>query len=122
MRGTPGLIRKINRSTIIDLIRKRGAVSRSEISRVTGLSLPSVSRIIDSLIQEGILKEIGKGESARGKKPLLIDINSDARYVFGVEISRRGQIILCDLMGTILKRIQFLPNPSQGPKSIAQQL
>ena len=58
MRGTPSLIRKINRSNIIGLIRKQGSLSRSEISRISGLSLPSVSRIIDSLIQEGILKEL----------------------------------------------------------------
>ena len=93
MRGTPSLIRKINRSNIIGLIRKQGSLSRSEISRISGLSLPSVSRIVDSLIQEGILKEIGKGESLRGKKPLLIDLNSEHQYVFGVEISRKGQII-----------------------------
>ncbi|NLJ50065.1 MAG: winged helix-turn-helix transcriptional regulator, partial [Candidatus Atribacteria bacterium] len=77
MRGTPSLIRKINRSNVIGLIQKQGSLSRSEISRISGLSLPSVSRIIDSLIQEGILKEIGKGESLRGKKPFLIDINSE---------------------------------------------
>lgn len=122
MRGTPSLIRKINRSNIIGLIRKRGSLSRSEISRISGLSLPSVSRIIDSLIQEGILKEIGKGESLRGKKPLLIDLNSDHQYVFGVEISRKGQIILCNLTGTVLKREQYFPDPSQGPLSIASQL
>jgi predicted NBD/HSP70 family sugar kinase len=122
MRGTPSLIRKINRSNIIGLIQKRGSLSRSEISRISGLSLPSVSRIIDSLIQEGILKEIGKGKSLRGKKPLLIDINSDHQYVFGVEISRKGQIILCNLTGKVLRREQYFPDPSQGPLSIANQL
>ena len=122
MRGTPSLIRKINRSNIIGLIRKNGSLSRSEIARITGLSLPSVSRIIDSLIQEGILKEVVKGNSPRGKKPLLIDINSDHQYVFGVEISRKGQIILCNLIGTVLEREQFFPDPSQGPGSIAKQL
>lgn len=122
MRGTPSLIRKINRSNIIGLIRKQGSLSRSEISRISGLSLPSVSRIVDSLIQEGILKEIGKGESLRGKKPLLIDLNSEHQYVFGVEISRKGQIILCNLTGTVLKREQYFPDPSHGPLSIANQL
>ncbi|HCU23181.1 MAG TPA: hypothetical protein DF698_09985 [Candidatus Atribacteria bacterium] len=122
MRGTPSLIRKINRSNIIGLIQKQGSLSRSEVSRISGLSLPSVSRIIDSLIQEGILKEIGKGESLRGKKPLLIDINSDHRYVFGVEISRKGQIILCNLTGDVLRREQYFPDPSLGPLSIANQL
>lgn len=122
MRGTPSLIRKINRSNIIGLIRKQGSLSRSEISRISGLSLPSVSRIIDSLIQEGLLKEIGKGDSLRGKKPLLIDINSDHQYVFGVEISRKGQIILCNLTGTVLRSEKYFPDPSQGPLSIANQL
>ena len=122
MRGTPSLLRKINRSNIIELIQKQGSVSRSEISRATGLSLPSVSRIVDTLIQEGILKEIGKGSSVRGKKPLLIDINSDHQFVLGVEISRKGQIILCNLLGNILERSQFLPDLTRGPVSIASQL
>ena len=79
-------------------------------------------RSLKDLIQEGILKEVGKGDSPRGKKPLLIDINSDHQYVFGVEISRKGQIILCNLIGTVLEREQFFPDPSQGPGSIAKQL
>ncbi len=122
MRGNPPLIRKINRQSILRVIEKEFPLSRTELSRRIGLSLPSVSRIVDSLLEEKLLREVGKGDSSGGRRPLLLEINADHRYVFGAEISRATSLVLCDLSGTIQDRTTVVPDISRGPLSLASQL
>ncbi|MCT4631386.1 MAG: ROK family transcriptional regulator [Firmicutes bacterium] len=105
--GKPALIKKINRSIVIKLIIKHKEISRSEISKITKLSLPSVMRIIDSLIDEGLVIEIGKGDSSGGRKPSLLSMNNNAMYIIGVEIAINSRIILTDLSGKVLDSEEF---------------
>ncbi|HSV31541.1 MAG TPA: ROK family transcriptional regulator [Atribacteraceae bacterium] len=122
MCGQPPLIRKINRKNILKTIEKDFPLSRTQLSKKIGLSLPSVSRIVDTLIAEDVLREVGKGQSSGGRKPLLVEINATHRYVFGVEVSRQSSVICCDLMGNILERSSLVPDISEGPLSIARQV
>jgi predicted NBD/HSP70 family sugar kinase len=105
--GKPALIKKINRNIVIKLIIKHKEISRSEISKITKLSLPSVMRIIDSLIDEGLVIEIGKGDSSGGRKPSLLSMNNNAMYIIGVEIAINSRIILTDLSGKVLDSEEF---------------
>lgn len=105
--GKPALIKKINRNIVIKLIIKHKEISRSEISKITKLSLPSVMRIIDSLIDEGLVIEIGKGDSSGGRKPSLLSMNNNAMYIIGVEIAMNSRIILIDLSGKVLDSEEF---------------
>ena len=70
--GKPELLKRINRNIIIKLIIKHEVISRSELSKITKLALPSVMRIVDGLIAEDLVKEVGKGDSTGGRKPSLI--------------------------------------------------
>ncbi|MDK2896727.1 MAG: hypothetical protein PWP04_847 [Candidatus Atribacteria bacterium] len=120
--GNQKLIRKINRSEIIELIKKDGPLSRVELTRRTGLSLPSISRIVNQLIKEQLVLERGKGPSSGGKKPILLEINANRGYAFGVELARKTYLLLCNLLGEIIVQKEVIPNASQGPYSIANSL
>jgi len=122
MRGNPPLIRKINRKSIVRAIEQEFPLSRTELSRRIGLSLPSVSRIVDALLEEKLLREVGKGDSSGGRRPRLLAINAAHRYVFGAEISRTASLVLCDLSGKILDRSTLRPDISRGPISLARQI
>lgn len=102
--GKPGLIKRINRNIIIKLIIKHGVISRSELSKITKLALPSVMRIVDGLINENLVKEAGKGDSSGGRKPGLITLNKEALYIIGVEIAINTTMVLTDLGGNIIDR------------------
>ncbi|MHB1392251.1 MAG: ROK family protein [Clostridia bacterium] len=102
--GKPELLKRINRNIIIKLIIKHGVISRSELSKITKLALPSVMRIVEGLISENLLKEVGKGDSTGGRKPGLITLNKEALYIIGVEIAIKTNMVLTDLGGNIIDR------------------
>jgi len=55
-------MRTINRTAIIDLIRRESPLSRSYISETLGISLPTVMRFVDELIEEGLVKQLSETE------------------------------------------------------------
>ncbi len=101
--GRPSLLKEINRNIITKLVVKHGEISRSEISRITKLALPSVMRLVDGLIEDGIILDIGKGESSGGRKPKLLTLNKDAMYIIGVEIAIETSVVLTNLLGDVIE-------------------
>lgn len=96
-------IKNDNRALVLNLIRK-APISRAEISKVTGLSKSSVTIIINALISEGQIKEIGTGKSSVGRKRILLDIVSDIRFAAGIILHRHDiKVCLTDLKGEVLK-------------------
>ena len=116
--GNPRLIRRINSSVILDLLRERGPLSRIQISAITGLSFPSVSRTVSELLESGMVTELGLGESSGGRRPRLLAFNARAGYVVGAEVTRTQiRVGLTDLMGHPL-HTQSLP--SRSPRQAAE--
>lgn len=120
--GKPELLKKINRNRIIKLIVKYKTISRSQLANITKLALPSVMRIVDSLIKEGLVLDIGKGESTGGRKPNLVCLNKDALYIFGVEIAVNTEVVLADLMGNILEKKTFEQSPNTTPEDLLERV
>lgn len=116
--GTPEVCRKVNKKNILSEIRNNAPISRTELSKRVGLSLPSVSRIVGSLIEEGVIQEVGKGTSTLGRKPTLLKLNPEYRYVFGIDCSRRVTVILSDLHLRVLDQREIEASPSLGPLKI----
>lgn len=117
--GKPELLKRINRNIIIKLIIKHGVISRSELSKITELALPSVMRIVEGLIDDNLVKEVGKGDSTGGRKPSLITLNQEALYIIGVEIAIKTFIVLADLSGNIIDRWE---SPQMGYLSPEEML
>lgn len=83
---------------IADLIRTKGVISRTEISRITGMNAVSVSNYVNNYIRKRIVLEKGFDVSSGGRKPELIEFNSKGIYVVGVEAGARGiRGVLADL-------------------------
>ena len=49
-------MREINRSAILEIIRRESPISRSAIAERLDVSLPTVMRIVDELIEEGYVR------------------------------------------------------------------
>lgn len=120
--GNSGLMRSINRNLIIETIMQRGCISRSEMEVSLGLALPTIIRIVDDLILEGLVIEIGKGDSSGGRKPVLLQINPDAMYFIGVSIQRKLKVVLADAVGTILDRYEVVGNYDNIAEDILEQI
>ncbi len=77
-RGTP---REINRQILLNLVRAWQPVSRADLARLMGTRRGAISLIVNDLIDEGVLFEGAKGETARGRKPQFLYIDSRNRSI-----------------------------------------
>lgn len=94
----PQAARTLNIARVLCAVRRTDNLSRAELNRILGLNKPSISEIVDSLVKEGFLEEIGKIESANGRKATALKLIPSSYYVLSVDIERRNTTIsLCDL-------------------------
>ncbi len=99
------LLARTNRMIVLKMIQDQGPINKSEIAKRAGLSIPTVMKITEHFEKEGLIRTIGKGESTGGKRPDLLEFNSDAYYVIGVDIGRRQvKAILMDLNANALEK------------------
>ncbi|MCB2160653.1 ROK family transcriptional regulator [bacterium] len=102
------LMRSVNRSAILDLIRHHGPITRAEIGRQLDVSLPTVMRIIDDLTEAQLVKYIGVAESSGGRPASLLEFNGQAHSVIGIDLG--GSKIygaVADLSGNIQYEIKM---------------
>jgi predicted NBD/HSP70 family sugar kinase len=107
-------MRAQNERLVLTLIRRHGALAKAEISRLTGLSAQTVSVIMRSLEDEGLLL---KGEPQRGKvgQPSVpMRLNPEGALFLGLKVGRRSaEMIVTDFLGAIIarrKRIYAYPD------------
>lgn len=66
-----------NESIVINMIRRRGPISRVDIAKLTGLTAPTVTNISGKLIALGLIHEYMIGESSGGRRPVLLKANPE---------------------------------------------
>ncbi|MFG2037077.1 ROK family protein [Dactylosporangium sp. NPDC048998] len=113
------VMREVNRSLVLALVKEGGPVSRASIARSTTLAKPTVSAIVDELIADGLVREIGPGSTAvsGGRPPILLEFNARSQLVVGVHIgARRTAIAIGDAAGEEIARREFpTPRPGAAP-------
>ena len=79
-------MRLINRSAILELIRRSSPIARSDIGRQLGLSLPTVMRIVNDLLKEGIIYDTGASQWSNGRRRQLLAYNKQSSLVVGIDL------------------------------------
>ena len=67
--GNNKFLKHRNQTDILNLIRINKAVSRADLSSMTGLTPTATGGIISQLLERGVIQETGTGESSGGRKP-----------------------------------------------------
>lgn len=94
-----------NINLVLKTIFQQKEISRAEISRLTRLTRTTVSDIVSTLMEDGLVEEIGLGESIGGKPPVLVSVPDHARAMICMDLSRRGfSAAVVNLRGQILQR------------------
>lgn len=109
----PGLKEKRyqQKKEIIGFLYKTGELSKPEICRLTNMTTPTISRIIDELIEEGWVTDQGQGASIGGKRPHIFSLNPDASYIMGVDIGREQlKIAIFNLRKEVIGEIKIYPS------------
>lgn len=94
-------VQEMNRTLVIKLIRRMQVCSRAELAKATGLSQPTITNIVNHLMELGLVKEIGSREGGRGRRSIGLTLVSQACRVIGVRLTRNYVSAgLFDLDGT----------------------
>src|SRR3954469_24030947 len=82
------VMREHNRSVVLDVVRRSGPLPRTEVARRTALAKPTVSAIVDELLAEGVVREVGVGRStaAGGRPPTYLDFDVTREAYVGVHV------------------------------------
>lgn len=123
---TPGFLqpinatymRRMNRSIILELVRQNGPMARSEISRALKLSMPTVMRIVDELVSEGLVQPIGDIKGVTGHPRQMLEYNKNGYAVIGVDLGGTKLYgALANIGGEILDEISRPYHGTTGESS-----
>jgi predicted NBD/HSP70 family sugar kinase len=104
-RATPPLLKRLNERTVLETIRAGAPISRAEISRRVGISKPTVSLALQSLLDAGLVREARRGPDGPSYGAVFFEPIPDAAFVLGLDLGvrfLRGAV--CDLTGEIRAR------------------
>jgi predicted NBD/HSP70 family sugar kinase len=110
--ATPSLLRRLNERTVLDRIRAGAPISRADVARDAGLSKPTVSLALQSLLEAGLVREVGVASGGPGRSAVLYAPNHGAGFALGLELGAewvRGAIT--DLGGGFLARREVAGSP-----------
>lgn len=107
-------IRDINRQIVLNYVREREPISRAEIARETALQRSTISAIVEDLTREGLVEEVGEGESTGGRRPTLLKLRAVGPIAVGVSITPTCTTIASsDLAGRVIDQQEFLTDPDK---------
>ena len=110
--GNVQLMQRINRARVVDCIRRAdGEVTRPQLAAETGLSLSSITNIINYLIGQDFISEHAVAESIRpGRRASLLGL-SDSRWRIACIVAEAHSIYasLMTLSGRVISTIPFEP-------------
>lgn len=119
------LIKMLNETQIMNLIREESPIARVELARRTQMSKVAVFEIINRLIRNGYVEDFGKGQSTDrgGKRPSLVKLNTSVHFVIGIEIRRREALLaVADLEANILKMKSFAFEVGSPADSVIEKM
>jgi predicted NBD/HSP70 family sugar kinase len=117
----PQLLRAMNEQLLLGHIRRLGRCSRADLSRLSGLSKPTVSLALANVERSGLVREAGQRTGVPGRSALLYEIAPDAGYVLGLDIGQqylRGA--LADVSGQIIGRSTLRSRASSVAGRVAE--
>ena len=100
--------RTFNQQLVLRALHDDSPLSRADLARLTGLTRTSVSDLVGSLIDDGLIEEVGRGQSSGGKSPILLRVAPDGRHLIGLDLGEAqfsGAVV--NLRGDILRSIHL---------------
>lgn len=108
---------------VFDRILRHGVVSKQELIDYSGMTVSTLTRVLEELVGTGLIAEAGFGESTGGRKPILYRPEPGYGVVFGVEISRIfSHLFLFDLQLNKLEMKRWVMSSDMTPNVLLRQV
>ncbi len=106
-----------NRSLVLATLYHKGAMSRSDIARASGLTAPTVSALVTDLESDGLVSDIGPRLGSRvGKPASLVQIEDDGACLVVLDLSHSDRFTgaVLNLRGEVVMRAEVLLGSALG--------
>jgi predicted NBD/HSP70 family sugar kinase len=104
-RATPPMLKHLNERTVLDAIRSYAPISRAEISRRVGISKPTVSLALQSLLEAGLVREGAPDGDGPRYGAVFFEPVPEAAFVLALDLGARFvRGAVCDLTGDVRAR------------------
>src|ERR671939_975221 len=101
-RATAPLLKDLNQRTVLEAIRAGAPISRAEISRRAGVSKPTVSLALQSLLDAQLVREATADPGRPSYGAVFFEPVPEAALVLGIDVGARFlRGALCDLSGEV---------------------
>lgn len=115
------LVRAAHNQAVLSAVVEYAPVSRTKLSEITGLSKPTVLRIVNELECSGLIRAVGHTSGTVGRSALLYEANPAAAVVIGVDLGgTKVRAALADLDGTVLA--EEVARTDHGSGALVSQL
>jgi N-acetylglucosamine repressor len=111
--------RNFNQQLVLRAVYDHSPLSRADLARLTGLTRTSVSDLVAGLLDEGLIAEVGRGQSSGGKSPILLSVAPDGRHLIGLDLGEAtfsGAVV--NLRGEILRSLDLPLEGRNGEAAI----
>ncbi|MEJ6490355.1 ROK family transcriptional regulator [Leucobacter sp. USCH14] len=124
--ASTSVIAASNQGALVEALRQRGALSKMQLSELTGLSAATVNRVLKGLIEHGFVAQAGTEESTGGRPPVLFDVVPTALVSGAVQVRRDGITgALVGFNGEIIERFERefdASGPGEGPRALHRMI
>ncbi len=107
---------------ILEILRRRGPLSRTEISKVSGINPVTISHYLDKLMVQNIVRERQHDTSSGGRPPMLLNINPEAGFTLGIGMNLFDSMgVIIDLEGNVVYKYKR-DKPATTPNEIIETI
>jgi predicted NBD/HSP70 family sugar kinase len=101
---------------VFDAACDNGPIERSKLRRLVGASPSTISAAVQDLLEAGLVKEQGRGQSTGGRQPTLLDLDPRCGGVLAVDVGGHAlRAAAANLRGDILARAERRTPQSAQP-------
>ncbi|MCI5069473.1 ROK family transcriptional regulator [Acidovorax sp.] len=121
--GDQQLVKRINRSVLLRLLRQRKSLSRAQLANESGLTKSTVSLLVRELIDEGWIEETGLAAAqGLGRPSTPLRLHGTRRAMVGAEIAVESlRVVGVSLIGEVLWSAEE-PLDDHAPEAVARQV
>ncbi len=83
--GNQSFLKELNLMSSLHIIRSKRLISRAELADTLGLNRSTITAIINQLMEQDLVVEVGIGSSNGGRPPKLLQFNADCAYVICID-------------------------------------
>lgn len=114
--GRPRLLRELNDRAALELLASSGALTRAQVSEMTGLSKVTANHVLSRLEERGLVIKVGVQEGGPGPNAVLYGLNPSCGYVIAIEVYLdTTTAVLADITGRVLAETTVLTDVAADP-------